>query len=98
MAILDDVKISLGGISHTRLDSEIEAAINAACLDLHIGGAESVDNACNADPLVVQAIKNYCRYWFNYQGNGEFWFSSYKALRDSMALCGLYNRGEDDEE
>ena len=31
MAILDDVKLSLGGISHTRLDSEIEAAYRTAC-------------------------------------------------------------------
>lgn len=87
MALLDDVKLSLG-ISHTKLDTDITTAIDACKLDLSVGGVVVIEDV---DALTAQAIKLYCRAWYNYQGNSERWERAYSALKQSMALCGDYN-------
>lgn len=88
MAILDDVKKSLH-ITNTANDADISDAIEACKIDLTLGGALIVDED---DALTKQAIKLYVRGYFNYQGEGERWQKAYSALKDSMALCGDYNK------
>ena len=90
MALLENVKLSLG-ISHSKLDSDISTAIAAAKLDLSTAGVNKVEDA---DPLVEQAVKLYCRTWYNYQGMSERWEKAYAGLKNSMALCGDYNGGD----
>lgn len=85
MTLLDAVKKDLG-ISHSKKDKDIDEAIKAACMDLTIAGVK----AKKSDPLVRQAIKLYCRAWYNYQGLSERWQEAYEALRQSMALSGKH--------
>lgn len=87
MAILTDVKNSLH-ITNAANDADIADVIAAAEIDLKIAGILVVNEA---DALTKQAIKLYCRAYFNYQGEGERWQKAYNSLRDSMALCGDYN-------
>lgn len=87
MALLNEVKLDLG-ISHTKRDADITAVIAACKTDLSVAGVKRVEDS---DALASQAIKLYCRSWYNYQGQSERWESAYSALRTSMALCGDYN-------
>lgn len=90
MALLDDVKTSLG-ISHSKLDADITLAISACKKDLAMAGVSVI---YESDALTEQAVKLYCRAWYNYQGAGERYSTAYTALKNSMALCGDYNAGD----
>lgn len=92
MSLLSEVKLSLG-ISHSKMDDEINATIDAACFDLRGGGAGKAVEIKEENALVRQAIKMYCRSWFNYQGLGEKWHERYESLKCFMGLSGDY-RGE----
>ncbi len=92
MAILDDVKKSLG-IIHNKLDDDIETAIKACQIDLQMAGVVDIDDT---DPLTAQAIKLYCRSWYNYQGVSERYEQYYNSVKNAMAVCGLYNGGSSD--
>lgn len=92
MELLEAVKNDLG-ISHNKKDPDIEEAINAACMELNIAGIAEMRN----DPLVRQAVKLYCRAWFNYQGLSEQWQEGFEALKTAMALSGQH-REEDSSE
>lgn len=87
MAILDDVKKSLH-ISNSANDDDIADVIAAAMIDLELAGVAAANDM---DALVKQALKLYCRSYFNYQGDGERWQKAYAALKVSMAMCGDYN-------
>lgn len=88
MEILDAVKTSLR-ISHTALDSDLSQTINACKQDLKIVGVSKVEET---DPLTAQAIKLYCKWQFDFQGQGDRYGHAYAGLRDSMALCGDYGK------
>lgn len=88
MATLDDVKKSLK-ITNTANDGDISDVIDACKIDLTLAGIAVVSEA---DALTKQAVKLYARGYFNYQGEGERWQKAYSALKDSMALCGDYNK------
>lgn len=88
MAILDDVKKNLK-ITNAANDADISDTIEACKIDLSIGGVMVV---VETDALTKQAIKLYARSHYNYQGEGERWQKAYSALKDSMALCGDYNK------
>lgn len=90
MSLVDDMKLALGGIKHSKLDSDISDTIDAACRELVNAGVDIAESVRETDPLVKQAIKLYVRAYFNYQGEGERWSKSYENLRDSLALCGDY--------
>lgn len=62
MAMLMSVKVALRRAETTVFDAEIQELINAAILDLGIAGvnAETLED----DPLVVQAVKTYCKMHF----------------------------------
>lgn len=94
MALIDKIKRDLG-ISHDKLDDEISDAILAAGADLKIGGAQAGPQSFDGGALYRNAVKLYCRAWFNYQGQGERWGAAYEELKKAIALCRLY-REEDD--
>jgi hypothetical protein len=87
MALTDDVKTALR-ISHTKLDADITETIAAGKKDLSIAGVAVISDD---DPLTAQAIKMYCRYVYNYQGQSERWERAYTALKQALALCSDYN-------
>lgn len=58
--MLEAVKLSMG-ITVSAYDAEIQDLISAALADLGIAG---VDNTLTQDPLILQAVKTYCRAHF----------------------------------
>ena len=90
MALLDEVKLSLG-ITHTKMDEDIQTACNACKKDLYASGVTQTNES---DDLIKQAVKLYCRYWYNYQGQTERWETAYCSLKVALALCGDYNQTE----
>ena len=58
--MLEAVKLSMG-ITVSAYDAEIQDLISAALADLGIAG---VDNTLTQDPLIIQAVKTYCRAHF----------------------------------
>lgn len=59
--ILDSVKIALRRAETTAFDAEIQELIDAALLDLGIAGVDSSDET---DPLILMAVKTYCKMHF----------------------------------
>ena len=86
MPILEQVKLDLG-IKHSKKDSDIQAAIAACFADLRIAG---VDNTAETDPLIIAAVKFYCRAFFNYQGDAERYDNAYTKLKQALSLAGDY--------
>ena len=97
MALLDDVKLSLGGIKHSKLDNEILEVIESAKAELKIGGAELKEGRSTRGALCKHAIKLYARSYFNYQGKGDEWRQAFDGLRDALALSQM-DRGDGNED
>ena len=93
MSILEMVKLDLGGIRHSKLDSDINDVILAAEAELKISGANAGPESADNGALYRQAVKLYCRSYFNYQGKAEDWRAAFEGLRDHIALSGLYRKG-----
>ena len=91
---MNEVKLSLGGISHNKLDSEINEVISSAMAELKISGAEATAQSSDEGALLLQAVKLYARWWFNYMGMAEDWRAAFDGLRDSIALSGLYKEAD----
>lgn len=89
MAILDKVKLSLGKTG-TAKDSDIQSTIDAAKQDLRIKGVAWVQET---DPLTERAIIQYCRAWYNFQGDGERYLKAYEQMANAMALDVDYEDG-----
>ena len=77
MALVDEIKIAIGGISHNKLDEEIKAVAMACKSDLRTGG---VNVLIDTDPLLKQAVKLYARWYFNFQGAGDNWLDTCSLL------------------
>lgn len=103
--MLDEVKISMR-ISHNMLDTDIQHDIDACLSDLRRAGIEpyekdsrgyrkdsSGDRIIRSDALIHKAVKLYCKWQCNYQGEGERYQSNYEDLRDAMSLAGDYREG-----
>lgn len=62
MAYIDDVRTALR-ISHTKLDTEIQAAIDTAKAEMERAGvvADAIDDT---DAMISAAIKTYCKFIF----------------------------------
>lgn len=88
--LVNAIKTDLG-ITSSRKDSDIEDAINAAARRLSMIGVETVDEV---DNLTMQAIKLYCRGWFNFQGDGERYELAFEQLANAMSHAREYRRGD----
>lgn len=94
MSLLNTVKQSLG-ISNSKLDGEILDAIASAETEMKVSGAKATESSFDHGVLFRQAVKLYCRAWFNYQGRAEQWRQAYEKLADAIAMCGLYDTQEE---
>lgn len=77
---LNKVKLALR-ITTALFDTQLTDLINAALLDLNIGGADG-SGVVISDPLVLQAVITYCRLNF---GEPEDWERIKKAYDEQKA-------------
>ena len=84
--MLDKIKKSLR-ISHSKLDEDIQANINACLLDLTIAGV----TAKAEDELIIQAVKLYCKWQFDFCGGADRFEKAYYNLKMALALNGDYS-------
>lgn len=86
--MLEKVKLALR-IKSNSLDLDIQDLIESAKVDLSISG---VKNLNEEDPLIIQAIKTYCKANFGLDNkDSEKYQKSYDLLKQSLSLCGDYN-------
>ena len=86
--MLDKIKVSLR-VKSNSLNSEIEDLIESAILDLKISGVNKIDKQ---DPLIVQAVKMYCKANFGLENKDfEKYQKAYDNLKQHLTLCGDYN-------
>lgn len=75
---------------HIRSDAkneQIAEAIATAKTRMRMMGVERISDA---DPTTAQCVKLYCRFYFNFQGEAERYFSSFEYMANAMALSGDY--------
>lgn len=86
--MLDRVKFALR-VSNNKFDEEINDLIQAGVRDLKISGVNTIDES---DPLIVQAIKTYCKaYFWADNKDSERYINSYESIKQHLSLCGEYN-------
>ena len=90
--MLHAVKLALA-ITTDAYDMEIRDLINAALYDLHTNGVlvqEKQDN-----PLIVQAVKTYCRAHFHSPADYDKLLAAYEEQKGHLMNCtGFTNFGE----
>lgn len=84
---LQKIKTSLR-ISHAALDEDIADNIGAALADLKVCGVATKDAA---DPLVLNAVKLYCKAAYTDDtGKAAAYMERYNALKASLMMAGDY--------
>lgn len=86
--MLESIKLALR-IKSSAFDDEINDLIESAIADLNISG---IKNIIKTDPLIVQAVKTYCKAHFGLDNkDSEKYQASYESLKQHLSLCGDYN-------
>ena len=88
--LLDTIKEDLS-ISHGKKDRDIQDAIETAKQRLSQIGVDVIDEK---DRTTATAIKLFCRFWFNFQGDGDRYEGSFKKLADAMSRAAEYRGPE----
>jgi rRNA-processing protein FCF1 len=89
MAFIDDVKTALRR-SHTKLDGEIQAAINASKKEMSRAGILPTA-IVETDELIAMAIKTYCQYVFaSDEKIREAFFNSWEYQLDNLRKSAGY--------
>lgn len=93
--LLEKIKTALR-ISHNKLDEDIQADIDACLADLEVCG---VVYAETADPLIVSAVKLYCRasYTDDPVKSAE-WLRRYEKLKAYLMMAEGYGWEEGADE
>lgn len=74
-------------ISGTALDDDLQDDIDAALMDLARVGIDVTDQS---QPLIIKAVKLYCRWQQDYMGKGEQYCKAYTGLMQALSLAGDY--------
>ena len=81
-------------VSGTALDTEITRHISAALKEL-----ERVGIIINADsysePLIISATELYCKWQYDYLGQGERFAKAFSDLRNAVRLTSAYTEVND---
>lgn len=94
MTTLEKIKLALR-ISHDKLDEDIQADIDACVADLHLVG---VIHAPEADPLVLNAIKLWCRSLYTDDpAKGAEYLRRYESLKACLMVAEGYGWRDVDE-
>ena len=87
--MLEAVKQALGITSDAEIIvDEIRDLISAALYDLHTNGINAL--AMQYDPLIIQAVKTYCRAFFHSPADHENLLKSYEAQKGHLMNCTGY--------
>lgn len=87
--MLENVKLALR-IKHNALDDDIQATIDACLADLEVCG---VVHAPTGDPLILNAIKLYCRaFYTDDTAKGAEYLKRYEALKACLMMAEGYGR------
>lgn len=84
--LIDSVKSALR-ITTSDMDDDIKDLICAAKADLRISGVKVI---LDTDPLVIQAVKLYCKAHFGDNDSNNKFLNAYQALKISMSLAGEF--------
>ena len=79
--MLDKVKLALA-ITVDDFDSEIEDLILAALYDLSSNGVLALEK--QTDPLIVQAVKTYCRAHFHSPADYDRLLAAYEEMKGHL--------------
>jgi hypothetical protein len=92
--MIEKIKLALR-ISHSKLDSDIQADIDACLADLKVCG---IVYAPAEDPLIFNAIKLYCRAAYTDDtAKAAEYLKRYDALKACLQMAGGYGRRASDE-
>ena len=95
MTTLEKIKLSLR-ISHSKLDEDIQADIDAVLTDLRMHGVTHKDES---DPLIFNAVKLYCKSCYvDDPVKGASYRDRYFALRDCLKVAEGYGWEDDADE
>lgn len=86
MAILEKVKLAIRR-SHDKLDSDLQADIDACLADLKVCG---VVHASEEDPLIFNAIKLWCR---SFNTDDPVKAAEYRKRYDELKSCLMMAEG-----
>lgn len=85
-AMLTGVKMALG-ITTNAFNEELNALIAAGLADLGLAG---VDSTKVTDPLIIQAVKTYCRMSFRSPADYDRLRASYEAQKGQLQIGSGY--------
>lgn len=92
--MLTKIKTALR-INHDKLDSDIQADIDACLADLKLCG---VVHAPDNDPLIVNAVKLWCRSLYTDDpAKGAEYLRRYEAMKGSLQMATGYGKEAADE-
>ena len=97
--LLSKVKTNLR-ISHTALDDDLADTIEACLADLSVCGvrAPTPDDPQETDPLILNAVKLYCRKEFtDDSGKAAEYQRRYDALKTCLMMSEKYREAAADE-
>ena len=93
--LLAAVRLSMG-ITVGAYDMEIGGLIESAILDLQLALGKTVDTS---NPLIIQAIKTYCRMSFRSPADYDRLRASYEAQKGQLQIAtGYTNWGDLDDQ
>ena len=87
MEMLEAVKKALA-ITVDDFDSEISDLIQAALYDLDTNGV--LATGMQGDPLIVQAVKTYCRAHFHSPADYDKLLAAYEEQKGHLMNCSRY--------
>lgn len=92
--LLSKVKTTLR-ISHNALDDDLADCISACLKDLNVCGVQA---PVLDDPLILNAVKLYCRAEFTDDtGKAADYMARYNALKSCLMMAGDYREATGDE-
>ena len=94
MTTLEKIKLSIR-ISHSKLDEDIQADIEACLADLRVCG---IIHAGEEDPLILNAIKLWCRSLYTDDpAKGAEYLRRYEALKSCLMIAEGYGWRDGDD-
>lgn len=94
MTTLEKIKQAIR-ISHSKLDEDVQADIDACVADLRLCGVIYADES---DPLIFNAIKLWCRSLYTDDtAKGAEWLRRYEALKACLMVAEGYGWRAADE-